>query len=602
MKNYWQILKNYKSSLIICPILVFIFVVCETSMPTLMAHIVDDGVMVKDMSVVVQIGLYMIIISVIALAANIANIYISSKASVGFGTDLRSKLFEKIQELSFAEIDKFNTASLITRLTNDITRIQQIVLLSLRLLLRSPMMIVMALLFVTRVDPQLALIVVAVIPLLAIGAYAVMKKALPLFMKVQQKIDKLNGVVRENLINIRVVKSFTREESEIDKFATSNKELLDTSLRASNMVIVYFPLMQLIVNTSLIVILWIGGHKVASERLMIGELISLVNYLMQIMMSLMLLAMVVISFARAMASSRRIVEVLETEPSVKDICYKGTTPDLTETGKRAETTKEEEAADSATSITIPAPVIKNGDIAFCNVYFRYPEGEHDIIRNISFDVPAGSMIAIAGATGSGKSSLTQLIPRLYDVTEGAILIDGEDIRSYPLSELHDKIGMVLQKNELFTGTIEENLRWGKEDATEEEIEQVAALAQAHDFITSFPKGYETLLGRGGINVSGGQKQRICIARALLTKPKILILDDSTSSVDINTEKAILNGLRNSLNDTTVIIITQRISTMEIADMVIILEEGGVESIGTPAELMEKSEIYREIYKSQQLVM
>ena len=596
MKNYWQILKNYKSSLIICPILVFIFVVCETSMPTLMAHIVDDGVMVKDMSVVVQIGLYMIIISVIALAANIANIYISSKASVGFGTDLRSKLFEKTQELSFAEIDKFNTASLITRLTNDITRIQQIVLLSLRLLLRSPMMIVMALLFVTRVDPQLALIVVAVIPLLAIGAYAVMKKALPLFMKVQQKIDKLNGVVRENLINIRVVKSFTREESEIDKFATSNKELLDTSLRASNMVIVYFPLMQLIVNTSLIVILWIGGHKVASERLMIGELISLVNYLMQIMMSLMLLAMVVISFARAMASSRRIVEVLETEPSVKDVYPKDIAPD------KAETAKQEIVADSATPKIDTAPLIKRGDISFRNVYFRYPEGEQDIIRNISFDVPAGSMVAIAGATGSGKSSLVQLIPRLYDVSSGEILIDGNDIRSYPLSELHGKVGMVLQKNELFTGTIEENLRWGKEDATNQEIEQAAVIAQAHDFITSFPKGYDTILGRGGINVSGGQKQRICIARALLTKPRILILDDSTSSVDINTEKAILNGLHNNLSNTTVIIITQRISTMMAADMVIVLEDGSIETIGTPSELMENSEIYQEIYKSQQLVM
>ena len=602
MKFYWQILKNYKGSLIICPLLVFIFVVCETSMPTLMAHIVDDGVMVKDMSVVIQIGLYMIIISIIALIANIANIYISSKASVGFGTDLRSKLFEKIQELSFAEIDKFNTASLITRLTNDITRIQQIVLLSLRLLLRSPMMIVMALLFVMRVDPQLALIVVAVIPLLAVGAYTVMKKALPLFMKVQQKIDKLNGVVRENLINIRVVKSFIREESEIDKFDTSNKELLETSLRASNMVIVYFPLMQLIVNISLIVILWVGGHKVASGRLMIGELISLVNYLMQIMMSLMLMAMVVISFARAMASSRRIVEVLETEPSVKEIYHKSTTPDQSETKKIAETAKEAEASDSETPITASAPIIKKGDITFCNVYFRYPEGEHDILRDISFDIPAGSMVAVAGATGSGKSSLMQLIPRLYDVTAGAILIDGEDIRSYPLSELHDKIGMVLQKNELFTGTIEENLLWGKEDAIKEEMEQVTALAQAHDFIISFPKGYETLLGRGGINVSGGQKQRICIARALLTKPKILILDDSTSSVDINTEKAILNGLRGSLHDTTVIIITQRISTMEAADMVIILEDGGVETIGTPAELMERSEIYQEIYKSQQLVM
>ena len=584
MKRYWQILKNYKSSLIICPILVFIFVVCETSMPTLMARIVDEGIMVKELSVVMQTGLYMIIISIIALIANIANIYISSKASVGFGTDLRSKLFEKIQELSFAEIDKFNTASLITRLTNDITRIQQIVLLSLRLLLRSPMMIVMALFFVTRVDPKLALTVVAVIPLLAIGAYTVMKKALPLFMKVQQKIDKLNSVVRENLINIRVVKSFIREELEIDKFAVSNKELLDTSIRASNMVIIYFPLMQLIVNISLIVILWAGGHRVATGKLMIGELISLINYLMQIMMSLMLLAMVVISFARAMASSRRIVEVLETEPSVKDIV------------------NPEKAFVLTNEKTAIAPVIKRGDIAFRSVCFRYPEGESDILHNISFDIPAGSMVAIAGATGSGKSSLAQLIPRMYDVSSGEILIDGDDIRSYPLSELHGKVGMVLQKNELFSGTIEENLRWGKEDATKEEIEQAAEIAQAHDFITSFPMGYDTILGRGGINVSGGQKQRICIARALLTKPRILILDDSTSSVDINTERAILNGLRNNFGNTTIIIITQRVSTMTAADMVIILEDGGIETIGTPAELLENSEIYQEIYRSQQIVM
>ena len=565
-------------------------------MPTLMAHIVDNGVMVKDLSVIMQTGLYMIIVSTVALIANIANIFISSKASVGFGTDLRSELFDKIQKLSFAEIDKFNTASLITRLTNDITRIQHIVLLSLRLLLRSPMMIVMALFFVMRVDPHLALIVVAVIPLLAVGAYVVMKKGLPLFVKVQQKVDKLNGVVRENLINIRVVKSFTREESEIDKFATSNKELLETSLRASNMVILYFPLMQLIVNFSLIVILWVGGHKVASGGLMIGELISLVNYLMQIMMSLMLLAVVVISFARAMASSRRIVEVLETEPSVKEIYPNNVAPDKAETA-------EQEMASGATDPKIGiVPSIKRGDIVFRNVYFRYPESEQDILHNISFDIPSGSMVAIAGATGSGKSSLMQLIPRLYDVSSGEIIIDGNDIKSYPLSELHDKIGMVLQKNELFTGTIEENLRWGKKDATKEEIEQATVIAQAHDFIVSFPDGYDTILGRGGINVSGGQKQRICIARALLTKPRILILDDSTSSVDINTERAILNELRDNLNDTTVIIITQRVSTMTVADMVIILEDGGIETVGTPDELMESSDIYREIYNSQQLVM
>ena len=577
MKIYWQILKKYTSSLILCPLLVLIFVICETTMPTLMAKIVDEGVMQKDLQVVTRIGLYMLAISAVGLLANIANIYISSRASVGFGTDLRSKLFGKVQEFSFSEIDKFNPASLITRLTGDITRIQQVLQISLRLLLRAPLMMAMALFFVIRIDSRLALIVAAVIPILAIGTYIIMKRGLPLFLKVQQKIDKLNSVVRENLINIRVVKSFTREESEIGKFSKSNEELRDTSIRASNVVIIYFPLMQSIMNLSLIVILWVGGHKIASEELMIGELISLINYLMQIMMSLMILSMVIVSFARAAASSQRIVEVLETDPSVKD-----------------EPERYPMALHNHSS--------EKNKILFRNVHFRYPQGDEDILQDISLSIPKGSIVAIAGATGSGKSSLVQLIPRLYDITKGEISIDGHDIRSYPLDELHKMVGMVLQKNELFSGTIEENLRWGKEDATTEEIEKAAEIAQAHNFITSFKDGYKTILGRGGINVSGGQKQRICIARALLRQPEILILDDSTSAVDINTEMEILDGLRANLKGTTILIVTQRISTMERADTIVILEDGKIEAIGNPKEIKERSPIYKEICSSQQLTV
>jgi len=546
-------------------------------MPTLMAKIVDEGVMQKDLQVVTRIGLYMLAISAVGLLANIANIYISSRASVGFGTDLRSKLFGKVQEFSFSEIDKFNPASLITRLTGDITRIQQVLQISLRLLLRAPLMMAMALFFVIRIDSRLALIVAAVIPILAIGTYIIMKRGLPLFLKVQQKIDKLNSVVRENLINIRVVKSFTREESEIGKFSKSNEELRDTSIRASNVVIIYFPLMQSIMNLSLIVILWVGGHKIASEELMIGELISLINYLMQIMMSLMILSMVIVSFARAAASSQRIVEVLETDPSVKD-----------------EPERYPMALHNHSS--------EKNKILFRNVHFRYPQGDEDILQDISLSIPKGSIVAIAGATGSGKSSLVQLIPRLYDITKGEISIDGHDIRSYPLDELHKMVGMVLQKNELFSGTIEENLRWGKEDATTEEIEKATEIAQAHNFITSFKDGYKTILGRGGINVSGGQKQRICIARALLRQPEILILDDSTSAVDINTEMEILDGLRANLKGTTILIATQRISTMERADTIVILEDGKIEAIGNPKEIKERSPIYKEICSSQQLTV
>lgn len=538
-----------------------------------MADIVDNGVMKQDLSVIVRVGAYMIGMSLLGVVFNVMNVYVSSRTSIGFGTDLRTKLFDKIQKLSFFDIDRFSTGSLITRLTSDISRIQLVVLMSMRLMLRSPLLMLMSVFFVIRINKELALVLLAAIPVMGIFIYLILSKGFPYFIKVQQKVDHLNEVVRENLINIRVVKSFVREDFEERKFTRSSEDLRDMVIRASNIIVTIFPAMQLVMNLSMIAILWVGGGKVMAGELKVGELISFVNYLVQVLMSLMMLSVVTMTFARASASSRRIVDVLDTEPSLEN----------TPVGLRN------------------IYKVGAGDIVFNNVSFRYGGGETDVLRNISFHIPSGETVAVVGATGSAKSSLVQLIPRLYDATSGEVLIDGVSVRDYNLDELHAHIGMVLQKNELFTGTILDNLRWGKPDATMEEIEEATRAAQAHDFIMGFTDGYDTLLGRGGINVSGGQKQRICIARALLRKPKILILDDSTSAVDSETELKIRENLNSLLRDTTVLIITQRIGTMQSANRVIVLEDGEVNAIGTPDELMQTSEVYQEIYHSQQSI-
>lgn len=574
MGKYWQILKRYKAGLMISPLLVLITVLCEAVQPMFMADIIDNGVMPRDLSVITRTGTYMVLVSIVGLLVNIGNVYISSRIGIGFGTDLRKGLFDKIQELSFFDIDKFSSASLITRLTSDISRIQQVVLMSLRLLLRSPLMMVMAVFFVISINKELAMVLIAAIPVLGVSVYLILSKGFPFFLKVQQKVDQLNAVVRENLINIRVVKSFVREEFETEKFVRSSEELRDMVIRASNIIVSIFPVMQLVMNLSILAILWLGGQKVMHGELKVGELISFVNYLAQVLMSLMMLSMIIMSYARASASSKRITEVLDTESSLTD----------TKEGLRNEHR------------------IQKGEVSFEDVSFRYTGGENDVLQHISFCVRPGETIALVGATGSAKSTLVQLIPRLYDATAGEIRIDGINVKDYNLDELHTHIGMVLQKNELFTGTILENLRWGKPDATMEEIEEATRAAEAHDFILSFTDGYDTLLGRGGINVSGGQKQRICIARALLRKPKILILDDSTSAVDTETELHIRNNLNALLRDTTVFIITQRINTMQSADRVIVLEDGEINAIGTPDELIEHSTVYQEIYHSQQVLL
>ncbi len=574
MKQYWKILKKYKVSLLISPLLVLITVVCETIQPWFMARIIDEGVMLKNLSLITELGLYMVGISILGLIISILNIYVSSQTAIGFGTDLRGTLFKKIQELSFAEIDRFNSASLITRLTNDISRIQQVILMGMRLMLRSPLTLIIATVFVFKINTDMAVILMAAIPILGVSVFLILRKGVPLFMKVQQKIDQLNAVVRENLINIRVVKSFVREDFEAKKFEKSSDELRDMVIKASNVVVTVFPVMQLIMNLSIIVIFWAGGIKVMNSQLQIGELVSFVNYLTQILMALMLLSMVIMNIARASASSERIIEVLDTNSSI-------TNPENKTTNNYR---------------------ITKGDVTFRDVYFRYNGGENDVLKDIDFETKQGETIAVVGATGAAKSSMLQLIPRLYDVTAGAVLIDGINVKDYTLDELHANVGMVLQKNELFTGTIIDNLRWGKPDASMEEIEEATKAAQAHDFIMSFSDGYNTMLGRGGINVSGGQKQRLCIARALLRKPKILILDDSTSAVDSETELKIRESLSRLLKDTTVFIITQRINTMQSADKVIVLEDGEIDAMGAPSELIEHSEVYKEIYNSQQIAL
>lgn len=573
MNKYWQLLKKYRWSLVISPLLVAVAVLCETIQPTLMADIIDNGVMKSDLSVITRIGTYMILLSVVGLGFSILNVYVSSSTSIGFGTDLRTVLFNKIQQLSFAEIDKFSPASLITRLTNDISRIQQIVLMSMRIMLRSPLMLIMSVFFVIKINAELALTLIAAIPILGISVYLLLRKGFPYFLKVQQKVDQLNEIVRENLINIRVVKSFVREKYETKKFIRSSEELRDMVIHASDIIVTMFPVMQLVMNFSIIAILWVGGRKVISGQLQVGELISFVNYLAQVLMSLMMLSMIIMTLARASASSKRILEVLDTWPSLVN------TPEgLLDKYK-----------------------IQRGEVTFRNVSFRYGDAENDVLRKINFHITPGETVAIVGATGSAKSSLVQLIPRLYDVTGGEIRIDNIPVKDYNLKELHARIGMVLQKNELFTGTIIDNLRWGKPDASIQEIEEATRIAKAHDFILSFPDGYNTLLGRGGVNLSGGQKQRLCIARALLRQPKILILDDSTSAVDTETELQIRNNLQTFLQNTTVLIITQRISTMQSANRVMVLEDGEIEAMGAPGELLATSKIYQEIYNSQQII-
>ena len=483
---------------------------------------------------------------------------------------MRKDLYHRVQTFSFANLDAYTTGSLVTRLTNDVTQLQNVIRMALIMLLRAPGMLIGAVIMAVSINAELAVVVALVIPVLMIGLAVVVRVGFPRFTRMQRKIDALNSTIQEGLINIRVIKSFVRGNHEIDRFNKANDDLKQTALSAMNVVIFAMPLMMAAMNFTTLAVVWFGGQKVIAGGMLVGDLTAFTTYVVQILMSLMMLSMILLQSSRALASARRITEVLETNVDLTD----------------------ENAAEKDRRV-------QNGRVEFCHVSFKYYKNrEEKVLDDISFTAEPGETVGIIGSTGAGKTTLVQLIPRLYDADEGKVLVDGVDVRDYSLRHLRDGVGMVLQKNELFSGSIEENLRWGNEEASEDDVLAASQAAQADGFVQSLPDGYETQLGQGGVNVSGGQKQRLCIARALLKKPKILILDDSTSAVDTATEARIRASFATDLKDTTKIIIAQRILSVKDADRILVLDEGKMTGMGTHEELLRTNQAYREIYESQ----
>ena len=569
MKKLFKFLKPYWKPTIMAPLLMMIEVATDLLQPALLISIVDKGIPAGDIRFIILAGLKMIGLAIIGLLGGFGCIYASTVASLNFGTDIRKEVFSKIQSFSFANLDQFKTSSLVTRLTNDIVQVQTVVMMMLRILVRFPLLCIGGIAIAIRINPQLAIIFLIAIPVLITIIAIVMMKGFPLFGRVQTKVDKVNSVMQENLSGIREVKAFVRYEKEQERFGVANKELKEVSVKAFRIVFLMMPIMLLVMNFSVIAIIWFGGLKVHSKAMQVGQVMAFFNYSQLILFSLMMISFVLIMLSRAEASAKRINEVLETDIDVKNL------PDPS------------------------FDKIVGGKVVFEHVSFHYQETrEIDILCDINLTIEEGQTIAFLGATGSGKTSLVSLIPRLYDPTKGRILIDNKDIREYDLEVLRRSIGFVLQETILFSGTIKDNLLWGKEDATEGEIIEACQAAQAHDFIMSFPEQYETKLGQMGVNLSGGQKQRLAIARAILKKPKILILDDSTSAVDMSTESRIQKSLKQILKGSTNIVIAQRISSVIDADKIIILDEGEIKGSGTHEDLLKTNQIYQDIYESQ----
>ncbi len=569
MKRWMKYVKPYKWAFILGPLCMIIEVVGEVVLPKLLQMIIDGGVgddiaAGKGTTYIITMAALMGVTAILMLLGGVGGAYFGAKASVGFASDLRMDAYKKIQSFSFANIDKFRTGSLVTRLTNDITQMQIFVNMLLRMCLRSPGMIVGATVMAIITNPRLASILLISIPLILAVIFFVIRAGFPRFSKMQGKIDNLNTTVQENLTNVRVVKSFVREDIEKSKFYKANGELKTAGLSAMNVMIFMQPLMMLLINGTIITVLWLGGNQVIGNTMSRGELSQFLTYVNQILMSLMMVTMLFINASRAIASAKRISAVLDEEPDIKD-------------------------GDSCNQEL----TVKEGGIRFENVSFRYYKNSHDkVLDNISLNIPAGSTVGIVGSTGCGKTTLVSLIPRLYDVDEGAVYIDGVNVKDYSLVNLRDGIGMVLQKNVLFSGTVEDNLRWGDGDAADEEVRTAAIHAQADGFISEMEGGYKGDLVQGGLNVSGGQKQRLCIARALLKKPKILILDDSTSAVDTATEARIRQSFKTDLKGSTKLIIAQRISSVMESDMIIVMNDGKITGIGTHEELLKNNDEYK----------
>ncbi|MGI5982839.1 MAG: ABC transporter ATP-binding protein [Sakamotonia sp.] len=570
MKRYKKYITPYLGAFLMGPLMMLTEVAGEVALPKLMSMIINNGVAGGDTGYIIKMGLLMAVVVAFMATGGILGSYFAAKASISFTTDLRRDVFKKVQQFSFANIDGFSTGSLVTRLTNDIQQVQNVLTMGLKMALRAPGMFVGALIMAFLMNGKLAAVLLVVIPLLSLAIALILKTAFPRFETMQKKLDRLNSGIQEALTNVRVVKSFVREDFEIERFSGLNGDLRDSSMRAMRIVIATMPVMMFAMNVTTLAVVWYGGNLIIGGSMPVGDLTAFTTYIVQILMSLMMLSMVFLQSSRARASLKRITEVLDTAVDLND--------------------------DQAARKDLK---VEKGSVEFRDVSFGYGKGGSEkVLEHISFKAEPGQTIGIIGATGSGKTSLVQLIPRLYDVTEGAVLVDGVDVRDYSLKNLRNGVGMVLQKNVLFSGTIEENLRWGDEDVSREEIVRAAESAQAGGFVDAFKNGYNTEIGQGGAGVSGGQKQRLCIARALLKKPKILILDDSTSAVDTATEAAIRESFEKEWKDTTRIIIAQRISSVQDADQILVLDDGAVIGRGTHEELLNTCRAYEEIYTTQ----
>ena len=572
LKRYKKYIIPYLSAFVIGPLMMLTEVAGEVVLPKFMSMIINNGVASRNVAYIGKMGTLMVLTVLFMAVGGILGAYFSAKASISFTSDMRNDLFRKVQQFSFENIDDYSTGSLVTRLTNDVQQVQNVLMMGLRMALRAPGMFLGALIMAFMMNRQLAVIILIVIPLLLAAILLILKTAFPRFGEMQRKLDRLNSGIQESLTNVRVVKSFVREDHEIEKFSKLNDDLKESSLRALRIVITTMPVMMFAMNVTTLAVVWYGGNIIIAGKMPVGDLTAFTTYIVQILMSLMMLSMVFLQSSRASASMKRINEIFDTEIGLNDDHAKNKDKKVTE-----------------------------GRVEFKDVSFGYSgeNGRKDLVlEGISFTAEPGQTIGIIGSTGSGKTSLVQLIPRLYDVTGGEVLVDGVNVKEYSLKHLREGVGMVLQKNVLFSGTIEENLRWGNEDAPMEDVIRFSESAQADPFVKNFKNGYDTEMGQGGVNVSGGQKQRLCIARALLKRPKILILDDSTSAVDTATEAKIRESLYHDLKDTTKIIIAQRISSVQEADQILVLEDGKIIGHGTHEELLKTCETYSEIYTTQ----
>ncbi|WP_250227543.1 ABC transporter ATP-binding protein [Anaeropeptidivorans aminofermentans] len=568
IKTLLPYLKKYKLFAILAPLTVILEVLLEVSIPRIMAGIIDIGIAQQDMNYIVKMGMLMILMAILSLVFGGLSARFAAVAGTGFSKEVRKAIFGKIQDFSFSNIDKFSTASLITRITTDTNNTQNAVMISLRLLVRAPIMFICAIFMAFSINSSLTFIFAIAVPILIISLVLIIKNAFVRFQKMLKQYDNLNSTVQENIIGIRTVKAFVRETFENEKFRKIAGNVRDAQASAERVLNFMMPTMQFVMYGCMIAIFWFGGNMIILGNMLTGELMSFISYVTQILMSLMMLSMAFVQLSISRASVERIAEVINEEPEIRNN-------------------------------NSPLKNIPNGSVEFENAYFSYNENaEEYILEDINIHINSGESIGIIGGTGSGKTTLVQLIPRLYDVHKGKVKVGGIDVKDYDLEALRESVSMVLQKNVLFSGTIKENLRWGDKNATDEEIIEACKAAQAHDFIMSFPNGYDTWIEQGGVNLSGGQKQRLCIARALIKKPKIIILDDSTSAVDTATDSAIRAALRKNLRDMTSIIIAQRISSIMDCDKIFVMNDGKIETEGNHETLMEKSEVYREIYHSQ----